>query len=74
MPFVIEGTRGTIPALVDGSFFFLRRALLLSKGDPTVFVTRPISAGLLFLAVAALLLVLSPALAKKREEAFKEEE
>jgi TctA family transporter len=53
---------------------FLRRALLLSKGDPTVFVTRPISAGLLFLAVAALLLVLSPALAKKREEAFKEEE
>ena len=26
---------------------FLRRALLLSRGDPTVLVTRPISAGML---------------------------
>ena len=53
---------------------FLRRALLLSKGDPTVFVTRPISAGLLACAVVGLLIVLSPAIAKKREEAFQEEE
>ena len=53
---------------------FLRRALLLSKGNPTVFVTRPLSAGLLLLAAVLLLLVLSPALARKREEAFQEEE
>jgi TctA family transporter len=52
---------------------FLRRALLLSKGDPTVFVSRPISATMLVLAVGALLMVLSPALRKKREEAFQEE-
>ena len=53
---------------------FLRRALLISKGDPTVFVTRPISAGLQAIAVAGLLIVLSPAIAKKRQEAFQEEE
>lgn len=29
----------------------LRRAMIISRGDPTVFVTRPISAFLLFLAV-----------------------
>ncbi|MBL8484927.1 MAG: tripartite tricarboxylate transporter permease [Rhodocyclaceae bacterium] len=53
---------------------FLRRALLLSKGDPGVFVTRPISAALLTLAVVLLLLVLSPALARRRAEAFQEEQ
>ena len=36
----------------------LRRALLLSRGDPTVFVTRPISLGLLLAAVALLLIAL----------------
>jgi TctA family transporter len=51
---------------------FLRRALLLSKGDPIVLVTRPISAVMLALAVACLLVVLSPMLRKKREEAFVE--
>src|SRR3954447_24595181 len=30
----------------------LRRAMLLSRGDPTVFVTKPISAGFIFAAVA----------------------
>jgi putative tricarboxylic transport membrane protein len=50
----------------------LRRALLLSRGDPTVFVTRPISAMLLAAAVIGLLIVLSPVIAKKREEAFQE--
>ena len=53
---------------------FLRRALLLSKGDPSVLVTRPLSATMLALAVVALVLVLSPAIRKKREEAFQEEE
>ncbi len=53
---------------------YLRRALLLSRSDPTVFITRPISATMLALAVIALILVLSPALRRKREEAFHEEE
>src|SRR6476646_5105565 len=34
----------------------LRRAMLIARGDPSVFVTRPISAGLLFVAVAMLTL------------------
>ena len=53
---------------------FLRRALLLSKGSPMVLVTRPISATMLALSAIALILVLTPALRKKREEAFHEEE
>ncbi len=50
----------------------LRRAMLIARGDATVFVTRPISASLL--AVAALLLVLAalPMLRKRREEVFVE--
>ena len=52
---------------------FLRRALLLSRGDPTVLVTRPISAVLLLIAAGLLALVLSPAISRKREEAFQEE-
>ncbi|MFG1414327.1 MAG: tripartite tricarboxylate transporter permease [Pseudomonadota bacterium] len=51
---------------------YLRRAMLISRGDATVFVTRPISAVLLFLAVAALVVVLLPSVQKTREEAFKE--
>jgi putative tricarboxylic transport membrane protein len=50
----------------------LRRALLLSRGDPTVFFTRPLSLTLLLIAGVLLLLVLAPAVKKKREEAFKE--
>jgi TctA family transporter len=50
----------------------LRRALLLSKGDPGIFVTRPISAVMLILAVVAMVVVLLPALQKKRQEAFAE--
>ena len=53
---------------------FLRRALLLSKGDPMVLVTRPISATMLALSMLALIAVLTPALQKKREEAFHEQE
>ncbi|TCO82013.1 TctA family transporter [Plasticicumulans lactativorans] len=53
---------------------YLRRALLLSKGDPSVFVTRPISAVMLLLALAGLIAVLSPALRRKRDEAFTEDD
>jgi TctA family transporter len=52
---------------------YLRRALLLSQSDPMVFVTRPISAVMLALAAIALIVVMLPALRKKREEAFQEE-
>ncbi|MBV8247935.1 MAG: tripartite tricarboxylate transporter permease [Comamonas sp.] len=51
----------------------LRRALLLSRGDWSVFVTRPISAGLLLGALALLVIVLLPAVKNKREEAFVED-
>jgi TctA family transporter len=50
----------------------LRRALLLSRGDPTVFATRPLSAVLLGMALLLLLIVVTPAIRKKREEAFQE--
>ena len=52
---------------------YLRRALLLSRSDPMVFIQRPISATLLALALLAVVLVLTPALSRKRAEAFKEE-
>jgi len=51
----------------------LRRALLLSRGDPTVFVTRPLSLIMLLMAVALLLIIVAPNIRKKREEAFQEE-
>jgi TctA family transporter len=51
----------------------MRRALVLARGDFTVFVTRPISAAMLLIALLALVAVLSPVVRKKREEAFQEE-
>ena len=51
----------------------LRRALLLSRGDWTVFVTRPLSGALLAAALLLLVIVLLPAVKSKREEAFVEE-
>ncbi|HWM72322.1 MAG TPA: tripartite tricarboxylate transporter permease [Nocardioides sp.] len=51
----------------------LRRALIISRGDPTVFVTRPISASLLLLAVALLVVAAIPAVRRKREVVFTEE-
>ncbi|WAC25874.1 tripartite tricarboxylate transporter permease [Ancylobacter sp. SL191] len=51
---------------------YLRRAMLISRGDPLVFISRPISATMLALAALALLVVLLPSVRKKRDEAFKE--
>ncbi|ADU35562.1 tripartite tricarboxylate transporter permease [Variovorax paradoxus] len=51
----------------------LRRSLLLSRGDWSVFVTRPISLGLLLAALLLLVIVLLPAVKAKREEAFVED-
>ncbi len=53
---------------------YLRRALLLSRGDWSVFVTRPLSASLLAAAVLLLVIVLLPSVKSKREEAFVEED
>ncbi len=50
----------------------LRRAMLLSRGDPMTFVTRPLSLGLLLAALALLVIVTLPAIKSKREEAFQE--
>ena len=52
---------------------YLRRALLLSRSDPMVFVERPVSAVMLVMAVLAMTVVLLPSLRRKREEAFKED-
>ena len=53
---------------------YLRRALLLSRGDWSVFVTRPLSASLLAAALLLLVIVLLPSVKSKREEAFVEED
>ncbi len=50
----------------------LRRALLLSRGDPMVFVSRPISLTLLIMSAILVVIVLLPAISKRREEAFQE--
>ncbi len=46
----------------------LRRAMLISRGDPSVFVTRPISCGMLLVALALLIMIIAPQIRKKREE------
>ncbi|AOF93379.1 tripartite tricarboxylate transporter permease [Sinorhizobium sp. RAC02] len=51
----------------------LKRAMLLAKGDATTFVTRPLSAILLLIAVLLMLTVILPQFRKKREEVFTEE-
>jgi putative tricarboxylic transport membrane protein len=51
----------------------LRRALLLSRGDWTTFMTRPLSAGLLIVAALMILVVTVPSIRKRREVAFVED-
>ena len=50
----------------------LRRAMLLSRGDPTVFFTRPLSLTLLLMAAALVVIVALPQISRTREEAFHE--
>jgi TctA family transporter len=52
----------------------LRRALLLSRGDWTVFVTRGLSATLLAIALVLLIIVLLPSVKRTRQEAIKEDD
>src|SRR6266849_2197308 len=50
----------------------LRRAMMISFGDPMVLITRPLSAAFLFAALALLVAIALPALRAKREEAMQE--
>lgn len=50
----------------------LRRAMLLARGDPTVFITRPLSLALLLAALALLVVLILPNARRTREEAFQE--
>jgi TctA family transporter len=49
-----------------------RRAMMLSRGDPMVFLERPISAGLLILSAVLFAVLVSPALRSGREKVFQE--
>jgi putative tricarboxylic transport membrane protein len=49
-----------------------RRALTIARGDPSVFFTRPLSAGLLVAAILLLLAVVAPNVRNARDKAFKE--
>jgi putative tricarboxylic transport membrane protein len=66
-PFLLGFVLG--PLLED----HLRRALIISRGDLTIFVERPVSAVLLALAAIALAIAVLPAIRRKREEVFVED-
>jgi putative tricarboxylic transport membrane protein len=51
---------------------YLRRALLISLGDPLILLSSPISAGFLIAAVVLLASIAVPAIRSRREEAMKE--
>lgn len=53
---------------------YLRRAMVLSRGDPTVFLTRPISAFFLLFALVMLVMAVRPSVSRKRAEIFIEED
>jgi TctA family transporter len=50
----------------------LRRALLISRGDPTVFFTRPISLGFMLASILILVIMVIPAIRQKKEQAYAE--
>lgn len=52
----------------------LRRAMIISRGDPMTFLERPISAGLLALAALAIIVSILPSIRRKRDEVFVEED
>jgi putative tricarboxylic transport membrane protein len=65
-PFVLGFILGP---LMEENF---RRAMYLSRGNPIVFVERPISALLLAMSAALLVILVLPAVKRKREEVFRE--
>jgi putative tricarboxylic transport membrane protein len=48
--------------------------MLIARGDPSTFVTRPISGGLIALAAFLLVLAVLPMIRHKRDEVFVESE
>jgi putative tricarboxylic transport membrane protein len=50
----------------------LRRALLISRGDPSVFFTRPISLAFMIVSILILVSMILPAIRKKKEQALEE--
>ncbi|KQX35575.1 hypothetical protein ASD04_12330 [Devosia sp. Root436] len=52
----------------------LRRAMIISRGDPMIFLHRPISATLLGLALLAVIVAVLPSIRKKRTEVFVEDD
>ena len=50
----------------------LRRALLISRGDPTVFFTRPISGSFMAVTILVLIFMVLPAIRKKKEQVYQE--
>ncbi|AXC50502.1 tripartite tricarboxylate transporter permease [Paracoccus suum] len=52
----------------------LRRTMLITQGDPSIFVERPISLVMLLATVVLLGLMILPSFRKTREEAFQEDE
>src|SRR6184192_356021 len=50
----------------------LRRAMLIARGDATVFFTRPISGGLLSTAILLLIIAALPKIRRRRDEVFVE--
>lgn len=66
-PFVLGFVLG--PMLEEN----LRRALILSNGDPMTFVERPISLALLLVSVGAVLFVSLPSISRRRKEIFVED-
>jgi putative tricarboxylic transport membrane protein len=51
---------------------YMRRAMLLSRGDPWVFFTRPLSLVFLLLSLALMVVIILPNIRSAREVAFKE--
>jgi TctA family transporter len=49
-----------------------RRAMLLSRGDLDIFITHPISLGFLIAAVALIILMVSPTIRRKKDQAVLE--
>lgn len=66
-PLLLGLVRG--PAIEENNF---RRAMVLSRGDSTVFLTSPLSGGLLAAAAIAIALIMLPTIRSKREEALKD--
>lgn len=51
----------------------LRRAMMMSRGDPSIFFSRPISLGLLIVAVVLLVMSVLPMMVRRRKEIFVED-